>query len=280
MTRPLVMGILNVTPDSFSDGGRWFGLDAALTHARELAEAGAELIDVGGESTRPGSTRPTETEELERVVPVVAELARAGMRVSVDTMRASVAAASLDAGAEIINDVSAGLADPDMVPLVAQTGCTYIAMHWRGHGDVMDSYAHYDDVVAEVLAELQARIDALVEAGARPERLILDPGLGFAKNAEQNWQLMAHLDVFTSMPHRVLVGSSRKRFLGTLGGAAEPVPPTARDAATAATSLLAAQAGAWAVRVHDVPSTLAALQVHEAVEAARAGAASNREGDR
>lgn len=280
MTRPLVMGILNVTPDSFSDGGRWFGLDAALTHARELAEAGAELIDVGGESTRPGSTRPTETEELERVVPVVAELARAGMRVSVDTMRASVAAASLDAGAEIINDVSAGLADPAMVPLVAQTGCTYIAMHWRGHGDVMDSYAHYDDVVAEVLAELQARIDALVEAGARPERLILDPGLGFAKNAEQNWQLMAHLDVFTSMPHRVLVGSSRKRFLGTLGGAAEPVPPTARDAATAATSLLAAQAGAWAVRVHDVPSTLAALQVHEAVEAARAGAASNREGDR
>lgn len=266
-TRPLVMGIVNVTPDSFSDGGRWAETDAAIAHGRELAVQGADILDVGGESTRPGSTRPTEEEELARVLPVVSALARNRLRISVDTMRAGVAAAALDAGAEIINDVSGGLADPEMLPLVARTGVTYVAMHWRGHGEVMQQRAVYDDVVADVRRELLDRVDAILAAGAAPDRLVLDPGLGFAKTAEHNWRLMAHLREFTDLPYRVLVGASRKTFLGRLGGAEEPVPPARRDAATAATSLLSAQAGAWAVRVHDVPSTLAALQVHEAVVA-------------
>lgn len=272
--RPLVMGIVNVTPDSFSDGGRWADAESAVAHGRELALQGADILDVGGESTRPGARRPTEEEELARILPVVSALARNRLRVSVDTMRAGVAAAALDAGAEIVNDVSGGLADPEMVPLVADTGVTYVAMHWRGHGEVMQQRAVYDDVVADVRAELLARVEAILAAGVAPEHLVLDPGLGFAKTAEHNWRLMAHLEAFTELPYRVLVGASRKTFLGRLGRTdadEEPVPPARRDAATAATSLLAAQAGAWAVRVHDVPSTLAALQVHEAVVAAGAG---------
>ena len=265
LTRPLVMGIVNVTPDSFSDGGRWLEADAAIAHGRELAVQGADILDVGGESTRPGSTRPSEEEELARVLPVVSALARTRLRVSVDTMRARVAAAALDAGAEIVNDVSGGLADPEMLPLVARTGVTYVAMHWRGHGEVMQRHAVYDDVVADVRRELLDRVEAILAAGVAPERLVLDPGLGFAKTPEHNWRIMAHLEEFTALPHRILVGASRKTFLGRLGGGEEPVPPARRDAATAATSLLSAQAGAWAVRVHDVPSTLAALQVHEAV---------------
>ncbi len=267
MTRPLVMGIVNVTPDSFSDGGRWFDPDAAVAHGRDLARQGADILDVGGESTRPGSRRPGEEEELDRVLPVVSALAGSGLRVSIDTMRASVAAAAIEAGAEIVNDVSGGLADPQMLPLVGRKGATYVAMHWRGHGDSMQQRAVYDDVVTDVCREMNERVEAALAAGIDPERLVLDPGLGFAKTAEHNWQLLAHLDAFSGLGYRVLVGASRKTFLGRLGGREEPVPPTARDAATAATSLLCAQAGVWAVRVHDVPSTLAALQVHEAVSA-------------
>lgn len=266
MTRPLIMGILNVTPDSFSDGGRWNDPEAAVEHGLQLARSGADIIDVGGESTRPGAARPDEREELDRVMPVVSALARARLSVSVDTMRASVAAAALEAGADIVNDVSGGLADPDMLPTVAGAGATYVAMHWRGHGDTMDRLAHYDDVVADVRRELLARAQAALEAGVAAERLVLDPGFGFAKDAEHNWRLMAHLSEFVSLGHRVLVGTSRKRFLGRLGEAQEPAPPTSRDPATAATSLLCAQAGVWAVRVHDVPSSLAAVQVHEMVE--------------
>ncbi|GAB48585.1 dihydropteroate synthase [Mobilicoccus pelagius NBRC 104925] len=266
------MGIVNVTPDSFSDGGHWADTETAVAHGLDLARQGAEILDVGGESTRPGSRRPSEREELDRVLPVVSALARAGLRISVDTMRAGVAAATLDAGAEIVNDVSGGLADPEMIPLVARTGATYVAMHWRGHGEVMQQHAVYDDVVADVRRELLERVDAILAAGVAPERLVLDPGLGFAKTPAHNWQLMAHLREITDLPYRVLVGASRKTFLGRLGGVEEPVPPARRDAATAATSLLSAQAGAWAVRVHDVPSTLAALQVYEEVAAAATSA--------
>ena len=184
------MGVINVTPDSFSDGGRWFDADAAIAHGLDLVADGADVLDVGGESTRPGAARVEPEEELRRVVPVVRELAARGIRVSVDTMRAATAAASVEAGAEIINDVSAGLADAAMAPIVAETGVHYVAMHWRGHSDRMDALAEYRDVATEVRDELAARVDALVAAGVVPERLILDPGLGFAKRGAQNWELL------------------------------------------------------------------------------------------
>lgn len=267
--RPLVMGIVNVTPDSFSDAGRWSEPEAAVAHGRLLAQQGADIVDVGGESTRPGSRRPDEAEEMRRVLPVVAALSGDRLRVSIDTMRVSVAAAAVDAGAEIINDVSGGLADPQMMGLVADTGARYIAMHWRGHGDSMQQRATYDDVFADVTRELLAQTARLEAAGVHHDRIALDPGLGFAKTPEHNWQLMARLTQFVDLGYPVLLGASRKSFLGTLGGAAEPVPPDQRDAATAAISLLAAQSGVWCVRVHDVVSTRAALGVAEAVERAR-----------
>ena len=270
--RPLIMGVVNVTPDSFSDGGRWFEPAAAIEHGLELLEQGADLLDIGGESTRPGAARPSQEEELARVVGVVAELAKAGATISVDTMRSRVAAESLEAGAALINDVSGGLADPEMVPLVAASGVAFVAMHWRAHSDEMDRAAHYGDVVAEVVAELAQRVEQLLAAGVAREAIILDPGFGFSKNADHNWELLAGLEAVTALEHRVLVGTSRKRFLGRLDAAAgpdaEPTVPTARDAATAATSLLSAQAGAWAVRVHDVPSTRDALAVWHRVRAA------------
>lgn len=268
-SRPLVMGILNVTPDSFSDAGRWSDPEAAVAHGLLLARQGADIIDVGGESTRPGSRRPDEAEEMRRVLPVVAALSRARLRVSIDTMRAAVAAEALDAGAQIVNDVSAGLADPEMMGLVADSGARYIAMHWRGHGDSMQQRAVYDDVFADVTSELLAQSARLEAAGVGRDRIVLDPGLGFAKTPEHNWQLMARLTEFVNLGYPVLLGASRKSFLGALGGDAEPVPPDRRDAATAATSLLAAQSGVWCVRVHDVVSTCAALGVYEAVRCAR-----------
>ncbi|MDO5628273.1 MAG: dihydropteroate synthase [Mobilicoccus sp.] len=260
-----IMGIVNVTPDSFSDGGRWHDPAAAIAHGEALARAGADILDIGGESTRPGSTRPSEADELDRVLPVVAALARAGHTVSIDTMRAEVARAALDAGARLVNDVSGGLADPDMLSVVADAGVDYIAMHWRGHGDAMQQRAQYDDVVADVRAELDDRIEAATRAGIDADRLVLDPGLGFAKTPEHNWQLMAALTDFTALPYRILVGASRKTFLGALRGDGEVVPPEERDVATSGTSLLCAQAGVWCVRVHDVTTTATALAVHEAV---------------
>ncbi|GAA5167048.1 dihydropteroate synthase [Ornithinimicrobium tianjinense] len=289
MTEPLsllapgptrIMGILNVTPDSFSDGGRWFDRGAALAHGRRLVALGADIVDVGGESTRPGSERPSEQEELDRVVPVVEALVAEGTVVSVDTMRASVARASIDVGARIINDVSGGLADEDMPAAVAGTGVPFVAMHWRGLLTDPHEQPHYDDVVAEVCRELTARVDALVAQGLTREQIVLDPGFGFSKDAGHNWTLLAGLQAVTGLGHPVLFGTSRKRFLGRLprrpgAGAevdetAEPTPPLERDAATAATSLLAAQAGCWAVRVHDVPATRDALAVWEMVRGARA----------
>lgn len=216
LDRTLVMGVVNVTPDSFSDGGLWFDPDRAVAHGLELRAQGADLLDVGGESTRPGAPRVPEDEELRRVLPVVRALADEGAVVSVDTTRPAVAEAALAAGAVVVNDVSGGLADPAMPRLVAEAGVVYVAMHWRGPSDVMDSLATYDDVVRDVRDELAARLDALVAAGVRPEQVVLDPGLGFAKPGSDNWPLLAHLDVLAALGRPVLVGASRKRFLGHL----------------------------------------------------------------
>jgi dihydropteroate synthase len=252
----LIMGVLNVTPDSFSDGGRWRDRDAAIAHGVAMAEAGAGIVDVGGESTRPGATPVASAEERKRVVPIVRELVSRGITVSIDTMHSSTALAAVDAGAELINDVSGGLADRDMARVVAETGVHYVAMHWRGGADVA---AGYRDVVTEVRAELKARVAELVVAGVQPERVVLDPGLGFAKDPQHNWQLLARLDELASLGHGILIGASRKRFVGAL--LPEGAPMEDRDPPTAVISALAARSGVWAVRVHDVPSTRLALDV-------------------
>ncbi|WP_173923490.1 dihydropteroate synthase [Agromyces sp. Marseille-P2726] len=265
----LIMGVVNVTPDSFSDGGRWFDADAAIQHGLDLVAEGADIVDVGGESTRPGAARVEPDEELRRVVSVVRELAARGIRVSVDTMRASTALAAVEAGAEIINDVSAGLADDAMAPIVAETGVHYVAMHWRGHSDRMDSLSVYDDVAVEVRDELATRIDALADAGVASDRLILDPGLGFSKRGEQNWELLGRLDVLAGLGLPILIGASRKRFLGAL--LPEGADVLERDLPTAVVSVLSAQAGAWGVRVHDVRGTRRALDVLGAWQSGRRG---------
>jgi len=265
-----VMGVVNVTPDSFSDGGRWFEPDQAVEHGLWLLAEGADLLDVGGESTRPGAARPPVDEELRRVLPVVRELTAAGAVVSVDTMRAQVAERALTEGAVVVNDQSGGLADPAMAGLVASAGSPYVVMHWRGHSDRMDQLARYGDVVTDVRDELAARVAALVEAGIDHRRMVLDPGLGFAKRAEHNWALLARLEELHELGLPLLVGASRKRFLGSLLAEPDgkPRPPVERDAATAATSALAAAAGSWCVRVHDVRPTADAVRVVAAAAAA------------
>jgi dihydropteroate synthase len=261
--RCVVMGVLNVTPDSFSDGGRYLDRDAAVAHGVELRAQGADLVDVGGESTRPGAQRVDARTEIGRVVPVLRELAAGGVPCSVDTTRAAVAEAALEVGAIMVNDVSGGLADPAMGPAMARCGMPWVLMHWRGHSDRMDELASYSDVVAEVRAELVARVDAAVLAGVDPGALVLDPGLGFAKTAAHNWVLLAHLDVLLDLGFPVLVGPSRKRFLGTLLAGADGTPRRAdgRDTATATVSALAAVAGVWGVRVHDVAASRDATAV-------------------
>ncbi|WP_023587260.1 dihydropteroate synthase [Streptomyces thermolilacinus] len=268
--RCAVMGVVNVTPDSFSDGGRWFDTTAAVKHGLELVAQGADLVDVGGESTRPGATRVDEDEELRRVVPVVRGLASEGVVVSVDTMRASVARKAVEAGAVLVNDVSGGLADPDMVPSVAAAEVPFVVMHWRGFSADMNSLAVYDDVVAEVVAELHARVEAVVAGGVAPERLVVDPGLGFAKQADHDLALVARLDALRALGRPLLVAASRKRFLGRVlaGEGHAPPPARERDAATAAVSAIAAHEGAWAVRVHEVRATADAVRVARAVEGA------------
>lgn len=271
-----IMGVLNVTPDSFSDGGRWFDHERAIAHGIDLLDAGADIIDVGGESTRPGAVRVDEAEELRRVIPVVRELAAAGIVISVDTMRAKVAEASLDAGAQIINDVSAGQSDPTMLSVAAQTAAPVVLMHWRGYLDQAAATFHYEDVVAEVIAELRVRIDEAIAVGVKTENIIVDPGLGFSKNAEHNWQILAALDEFAVLEHRLLVAASRKRFISTLLSPEDPkrAEEAAKDQATAAISTLAAQAGAWAVRVHEPATSAIACRVVAAVaEHARGGQA-------
>ncbi|WP_305787589.1 dihydropteroate synthase [Symbioplanes lichenis] len=267
------MGILNVTPDSFSDGGRYAGLEAAVGHGVALRAAGADVVDIGGESTRPGAERVGAATEAARVLPVIKELTSAGVPVSIDTTRAAVAAAALEAGAVVVNDVSGGLADPGMAAVVADAGCPWILMHWRGHSRRMADLATYRDVVAEVRTELLARADEAVAAGVDPGRLILDPGLGFAKRAEHNWALSAHLGELVTLGYPVLFAASRKTYLGRLlaGPDGEPRPVQEREAATIATSLLAVAAGAWGVRVHDVQGTVDAFAVWRATGSPRWG---------
>lgn len=260
----VVMGVVNVTSDSFSDGGRYLDPELAIAHGVELYRAGADIIDVGGESTRPGAVRVDPAAEAARVTPVIRGLVAAGVPTSVDTMRAAVAEAAIDAGVAVVNDVSGGRADPDMVKLVASADVPWILMHWRAGADYRHTGPadHYDDVVAEVLAELTAQVDVAVAAGVDPARLILDPGLGFAKNAEHNWALLGALPELVSNGLPILVGASRKRFLGALlADDAGPRPPDGRETATATVSALAALHGAWGVRVHDVRASLDAIAV-------------------
>ena len=265
--RCLVMGVVNVTPDSFSDGGLWLEPRAAVAHGLQLAEQGADLVDVGGESTRPGAQRIDAQEELRRIGPVITELAGAGILVSVDTTRAAVAEFALGAGARMVNDVSGGFGDPAMPRLIADAGVPYTVMHSRGPSRDMQDRATYDDVVREVRDELRQRIDTLTEAGVGPSAIILDPGLGFAKLPRHNWALLARLgEIARPGPgpaFPVLVGASRKSFLGSLlrDAAGDPRPAPARDDATVAVTALAAAAGAWCVRVHSVAANADAVRV-------------------
>ena len=270
--RPRVMGIVNVTPDSFSDGGRWATTERAVAHGLQLLDEGADVLDIGGESTRPGATRPLVAEELDRVVPVIRELVAAGASVSVDTMRSEVAEAALAAGARIVNDVSGGLADPRVLDVVAEHGATFVAMHWRAHADRMRDFTDYspDGVVATVRRELGERLEAVLAAGVPQERVVLDPGLGFAKTAEHNWQLLASLDALAPLGCPILVGASRKSFLGSLlahDGAPRPVDE--REHAHAALVALLAARGVDSLRVHDVRATRDALAVVEAMMTTR-----------
>jgi dihydropteroate synthase len=263
--RCLVMGVLNVTPDSFSDGGLWPSVDTAVAHGLRLVSSGADLVDVGGESTRPGAERVSTQLELDRVIPVVAELAAAGVCVSVDTMRSRVAQAALEAGALMVNDVSGGRADPDMLPMMAERVGPYVVMHWRAHSAQMNEQAVYGDVVDEVASELLERVAAAQAAGISADRLVVDPGLGFAKESEHNWALVRRIDSLVAGGLPVLIGASRKRFLGALlADGAGPRPVAERDAATHAVSALAAAAGVWCVRVHEVEPTADAVRVVQA----------------
>jgi dihydropteroate synthase len=271
--RCVVMGVLNVTPDSFSDGGCFANPSDAIAHGLAMQALGVDYVDVGGESTRPGADRIDAQEECRRILPVIGELAAAGLRVSVDTTRAEVAEAALAAGAVLINDISGGLADEGMAKLVAELRVPWVLMHWRGHSRDMYAAAVYDDVVAEVCAELTARVDAAVAAGVSTDAIVLDPGLGFAKKAEHNWSLLAALDRLIGLGLPVLVGASRKGFLGRLltGPDGTLRPAEERDAATLATTVLAAEAGAWGVRVHDAAGSVDAVRTVAAVRAARRG---------
>lgn len=266
-----VVGVVNVTADSFSDGGRYLNADRAVEHGVALAGQGAAIIDVGGESTRPGALRVDPNAEARRVVPVVKDLADQGITVSIDTMNAAVARAALDCGAQIVNDVSGGRADPAMAPLLASSGARWVLMHWRpvDPGDP-HRVPRYRDVVAEVREDLLASIDAAVAAGVDPAKLIIDPGLGFAKTAQHNWELLNALPQLAAIGMPVLVGASRKRFLGTLLSGADGTPrsPDERETATAVVSALAGLHGAWGVRVHDVRASVDALRVLEAWTAA------------
>ncbi|MCS5521239.1 dihydropteroate synthase [Curtobacterium flaccumfaciens pv. oortii] len=266
--RTRVLGILNVTPDSFSDGGLHQAYDSAVQHARDLVAAGADVIDVGGESTRPGSERVPVPVEQERVLPVVQQLVAEGIPVSVDTMNAATAERAVDLGAAIVNDVSGGLADPDMARVVASTGVGFVVMHWRGHSDRMYRNAEYTHAVEEVRREVELRVAELIVLGVRQEQVVIDPGLGFAKHGVQNWEILAGYERFASIGLPVLVAASRKRFLDGVGSP-EGAPPRERDLATAAISLLAAERGAWGVRVHDPAPTRAVLDVWDAWRAAR-----------
>ncbi len=262
-SRPVLWGVLNVTPDSFSDAGQFLSLELAIAHAALLAEHGAGVIDVGGESTRPGAQRVAPEVEQERVIPVIEALTTRGYVASIDTMNASTAGAAIAAGATIVNDVSGGRADPEMFSLVAESGVDYVIMHWRGQSAVMDELARYDDVASDVRKELQERVDLAIEAGISADRIILDPGLGFAKTPAHNWALLSRIDEVTSMGHRVLVGASRKRFLGELLPEGHEMPE--RDEPSAVLGALLAGQGVWGLRVHEPLIHSRALDVWQAL---------------
>jgi dihydropteroate synthase len=241
----LVMGILNITPDSFADGGKYNNFESAIRRGQEMIAEGVDIIDIGGESTKPGAERITLEEELERVIPVVRELSQLGIKISIDTMRSEVARKAIEVGASIINDVSGGLADPEMLTTAAGLELPYIAMHWRGHSKDMNSQAVYKDVVSEVIEELQERITASLDAGIKKDNLIIDPGIGFAKDADHNWAIIDSISTFVDLGYPVLVGASRKRFLGGDN-------PDLREAATIALTQKLSTTGIWAIRVHSV----------------------------
>jgi dihydropteroate synthase len=262
LDRTLVMGVLNVTPDSFSDGGQFNDPKIATDHALQMIADGADIIDIGGESTRPGSDRISVQEELDRVIPVISALADTGIAISIDTMRVEVAKAAVKAGACMVNDVSGGKADPEMLGYIATLNTPYILMHWRGPSNIMNTLTDYTDVVADVTAEISQQVDVAVAAGIARERIAIDPGIGFAKTVDQNWPILKHLDVLEGLGLPILMGASRKKFLGELlakDGVAREMEE--RESATAAISTLMAVRGLWAVRVHDVKSSSDAIAV-------------------
>ena len=264
LERTLVMGVLNITPDSFSDGGLFFDSKVAIAHAQQMIADGADIIDIGGESTRPGSERISAQEEIDRVLPVITELAKTEAVLSIDTMRAQVAIAAVAAGAHLINDVSGGKADPEMLSYVATLDVPYILMHWRGPSNIMNSLTDYDDVVQDVTKEISAQVDAAVRAGIAKERIAIDPGIGFAKTVDQNWPILKHLDVLAELGLPILMGASRKKFLGELlakDGEARIMED--RESATTAISTLMALRSTWVVRVHDVKASRDAIAVVE-----------------
>lgn len=262
LKRTLVMGVLNVTPDSFSDGGRFHDSEVAIKHALQMISEGADIIDIGGESTRPGSDRISVQEELNRVIPVISALADSGVAISIDTMRAEVAQLAIAAGANMINDVSGGKADPEMLGFVATLETPFILMHWRGPSNVMNTLTDYQDVVADVTLEISQQVDTAVSAGIARDRIAIDPGIGFAKTVDQNWPILKHLDVLEALGLPILMGASRKKFLGELlskDGIARDSDE--RESATTAISTLMAARGLWAVRVHDAKSSSDAIAV-------------------
>ncbi|PWL20883.1 MAG: dihydropteroate synthase [Candidatus Aquiluna sp. XM-24bin5] len=270
--RPLVMGVLNVTPDSFSDGGQFLEFDSALNHAREMASQGAQIIDIGGESTRPGSMRVSLDEEQQRVIPIIRAIKdELEVQVSIDTMNADTAAKAIAAGADIVNDVSGGLADPELFTAIADSECKYVLGHWRGHSDIMDSLATYSDVAREVVAELAEQVSMAVAAGISRDRIVVDPGLGFAKDMRQNWDLVARLDELENLELPILVGASRKRFIAHALDSENPqgVDVGRRDVATAVLTALLLQRKLWGIRVHNVSNTVDAISVVAALKEAQ-----------
>ena len=262
LNRTLVMGVLNVTPDSFSDGGKFAATETAIAHGKQMSQDGADIVDVGGESTRPGADRISIQEELDRVLPVISELTKSAIPVSIDTMRAEVAKQAVAAGACLVNDVSGGKADPEMFKFLTTNELPYVMMHWRGHSTEMMNLTNYDDVVADVCDELQLQVNAAVSAGVAISRIVLDPGIGFAKTTSQNWPLLAQLEVLQDLNLPLLIGASRKKFLGELlAKDGQPRETDEREAATTAITTLMAAQSVWAVRVHDVKSSSDAVKV-------------------
>jgi dihydropteroate synthase len=262
--RTLVMGVINVTPDSFSDGGLFLDSKVAISHAQQMILDGVDIIDIGGESTRPGSERISAQEEMDRVLPVISEMAKTDAILSIDTMRAEVAKVAMSAGAHMVNDVSGGKADPEMLGYVAELDVPFILMHWRGPSNIMNTLTNYDDVVRDVTMEISAQVEVAVSAGIARERIAIDPGIGFAKTVEQNWPILKHLDILDELGLPILMGASRKKFLGELlANNGEPREMAQRESATTAISTLMALRQTWAVRVHDVKATRDAVTVVE-----------------